>query len=114
MVKASGMVDTSEVEVVFSPAPGREEHVTVKLTPGEDVAALIDASGLPVRYPAFDFAGALVGIWGKLVPRDTVARAHDRIEIYRPLMVDPKVARTRRAQKKNKGKPAGAGSAPPL
>ncbi len=98
--------------MVFSPAPGRAEQVTVKLTPGANVAALIDASGLPTRYPAFDFARAQVGIWGKLVPLDTLVRAHDRIEIYRPLMVDPKVARARRAQKKNKGKPAGAGNPP--
>ena len=112
MFKAGETVDAPEAVVLFSPAAGREELVTVQLTPGATVAALIDASGLAARYPLFDFAQAQVGIWGKLVPRDTLARAHDRIEIYRPLLVDPKVARARRAQKRNKKRPAGAGSAP--
>lgn len=40
-----------------------------------------------------------VGIYGKLKPLDTVLREHDRIEIYRPLIADPKDARRRRAKK---------------
>lgn len=102
----------STVMVVFSAAPGCAETAGVTWTPGATVGALIDASGLPQRYPAFDFAQAQTGVWGKLVPRDAPVQVQDRIEIYRSLQVDPKVARARRASKKNKAKQAAAGSKP--
>lgn len=112
MVEEMAIVVEAEVTVVFSPAPGCEEHIRVKLTPGASLLALIGASGLPTRYPAFDFAQAQVGIWGKLASRDALVRAHDRIEIYRPLLVDPKIARARRANRKNKSKRAETSSTP--
>ncbi len=113
MAEAAVIPEPAEVTVVFSPAPGCEEQIRVKWIPGAGVSALIAASGLPQRYPAFDFARAHTGIWGKLVSGDTPVRVHDRIEIYRPLQVDPKVARARRASKKNKTRQARAAS-PPL
>lgn len=113
MAEQAAKPGTAEVTVVFSPAPGCDEQVRVKWVPGVSLSALIEASGMPQRHPAFDFARAQTGIWGKLVSRDAVVRVHDRIEIYRPLLVDPKVARARRASKKNKVKRTGAAS-PPL
>ena len=86
--------------VVVAPAPGQAEQVrevALRLEDGATVADALEASGLS---GAADVAAAKVGIWGKLVPRDSVLAAHDRIEIYRPLRVDPKIARARRATKK--------------
>ncbi len=94
------MAETLEVLVVVAPAPGQAEQVrevALRLEDGATVADALEASGLS---GAGDVAAAKVGIWGKLVPRDSVLAAHDRIEIYRPLRVDPKIARARRATKK--------------
>lgn len=94
------MAETLEVLVVVAPAPGETEQcreVTLRLQRGATVVDALDASGLS---GAADVAVAKIGIWGKLVPRDRVLAAHDRVEIYRPLRVDPKVARARRATKK--------------
>ncbi len=112
MAEPAAIPEAAEVTVVFSPAPGCAEQISVKWIPGVSVGALIEASGLPQRYPAFDFAKAQTGIWGKLVTRDTPVRVHDRIEIYRPLLVDPKVARVRRASKKNKARQTATGTKP--
>lgn len=96
------MAETLQVAVVFSAGPGRETFVDVDVSPGSTVADAIDASGLRAQYVTFDFESAPTGIWGKPVPRDRALMARDRVEIYRPLSVDPKVARVRRAAKKRR------------
>ena len=69
----------------------------VRLAPGATVAQAIGASGLLVRYPEIDLSRQAVGIFGNRVrPTDRVADG-DRVEIYRPLQVDPKEMRRRRA-----------------
>ena len=62
----------------------------------QDALAL---SGLLRRHAAIDTAAARIGVWGKLRPRDHVLRDRDRVEIYRPLLVDPKEARRLRYRK---------------
>jgi putative ubiquitin-RnfH superfamily antitoxin RatB of RatAB toxin-antitoxin module len=70
------------------------------LAPGATIGQAIAASGLLAELPEIDLATYPVGIYGKKKPLDTVLREHDRIELYRPLVADPKDSRRRRAVKK--------------
>ncbi|MEZ5449710.1 MAG: RnfH family protein [Thiolinea sp.] len=57
----------------------------------------IIASGVLERYPELNLEQLKVGIFGKLTPLNTPLRAKDRVEIYRPLIADPKAVRKERA-----------------
>lgn len=61
-------------------------------------------SGILRQFPEIDLSTSRVGIYGKLKPLDTVLRNHDRVEIYRPLVADPKDSRRQRAIKKGNKK----------
>ncbi|MFC0170196.1 RnfH family protein [Pseudoduganella danionis] len=63
---------------------------------GSTIAEAIAASGLQQRLPQLDLQALQVGIYAKKKTLDTVLREHDRIELYRPLIADPKHARRRR------------------
>ena len=86
------------VDVVFCPQPGITDLVALRLAPGATVADALAASGLLPRHqlPA---QGLRVGVWSKLREATTVLRDKDRVEIYRPLLVDPKEARRQRYQR---------------
>ncbi|MBO4120411.1 RnfH family protein [Cupriavidus gilardii] len=71
----------------------------ITLPAGTTIAAAIAASGVLTAHPALDPATLRVGIFGKLKTPDTAVREGDRIELYRPLVADPKTARRRRVQK---------------
>ena len=58
----------------------------------------VKLSGILPRFPEIDLLKNKLGIYGKVVPPTTVLRDRDRIEIYRPLRVDPKEARRKRAK----------------
>lgn len=75
----------------------RELHVP----DGTTLQSAIELSGLLQEAPEIDFTASRVGIHGKLKAPDTLLREHDRIEIYRPLIADPKESRRRRAMKKD-------------
>ena len=60
------------------------------------MAAIIKRSGLLDRCPDIPFPDVRVGIYGRLVQLDSLVKAGDRIEVYRPLILDPKEARRRR------------------
>ena len=62
----------------------------------------IEASGLCSRH-ALDAAALKAGIWGRVQPPQTPLRDQDRVELYRPLRVDPKEARRRRALRQREG-----------
>jgi putative ubiquitin-RnfH superfamily antitoxin RatB of RatAB toxin-antitoxin module len=62
------------------------------------VADALRKSGLAQRHPALNLADAALGIWGALARPDQLLRDRDRVEVYRPLRVDPKEARRRRQQ----------------
>jgi putative ubiquitin-RnfH superfamily antitoxin RatB of RatAB toxin-antitoxin module len=96
-------VEPLRIEVVWSPAAGDVRHTVVTVPGGSTLrqglhcwAALAD----PLHHSA-DWTGLKVGIWGRIRPLDTPLRANDRIELYRPLTVDPKEAR--RLRYKNRG-----------
>lgn len=67
---------------------------------GTVLQAAIEQSGVLKAEPDLNLSICRVGIYGKLKTPDTVLREHDRIEIYRPLIADPKDSRRRRAAKR--------------
>ena len=72
---------------------------TVTLAEGSTLLDALQASGIDV--PGLDLATCPVGVFGKKKASDTVLREGDRVEIYRPLVADPKDARRRRVGKKS-------------
>jgi putative ubiquitin-RnfH superfamily antitoxin RatB of RatAB toxin-antitoxin module len=83
------------VEVIYCAGPGQADAVTLALPVGTCVADAVRASGLLQRH-RLDEHGLRVGVWCRLRPPETVLRDLDRVEIYRPLTVDPKEARRQR------------------
>ena len=89
------MVECIHVEVAYA-EPDRQFLRRVELRGQATVAAAIAASAIE-RELGIDASALAVGIWSKAVSRDAHVRDGDRIELYRPLMVDPKETRRRRA-----------------
>lgn len=87
------------VQVSYGTA-AREYLRDVQVAPGTTIGQAIAQSGILADIPGIDLALQPVGIFGKKKPLDAVLRAGDRIEIYRPLVADPKDSRRRRAEKK--------------
>jgi hypothetical protein len=81
-----------EVEVVFA-RPETQSLVSVSVPPGSSVAMVIDASGVEALYPDERFDQLEVGVWGRIVDRARVVVAGDRVELYRPLQIEPREAR---------------------
>ena len=91
------MPESILVEVTYA-LPQRAEIVKVSLPEGATVRDAIQASGLLERYPELDPDGAnKIGIFAKLTKLDATVRDRDRVEIYRPLIADPKAVRKKRA-----------------
>lgn len=85
-----------QVELVYSPRPGELEQLSLRVAPGATVLHALRASGLLERHPDIDLATQAVGVWGRKCPLSQALRERDRIELYRPLTVDPKEARRQR------------------
>lgn len=90
------MSETLNVEVCYA-LSGRQELVRVKLPEGATLQQALEASGLLGKYPEIDLKKNKFGIFAKLSKPDTVLRDRDRVEIYRPLIADPKEVRKQRA-----------------
>lgn len=90
-----------EVEVAYA-TPQRQCILKVSGHAGMTVQQAIERSKIIERFPEIDLDNAKVGIFGKLATRDTELTEGDRVEIYRPLIADPKEARKKRAAQ---GKP---------
>jgi putative ubiquitin-RnfH superfamily antitoxin RatB of RatAB toxin-antitoxin module len=91
------MSDKILIEVVYA-LPGEQTLLKQPVTPGTTVADAIQASGILQKYPEIDLTVNKLGIFGKLTKADAVLRDKDRIEIYRPLIADPKEVRRKRAE----------------
>jgi putative ubiquitin-RnfH superfamily antitoxin RatB of RatAB toxin-antitoxin module len=99
------------VEVSYA-LPQRQELVKVLLAEGASVGDAIEASGLLAKYPEIDLgSGNKVGVFAQLTRLDTVLRDRDRVEIYRPLIADPKAVRKKRAEEGKAMKKGGGPSA---
>jgi putative ubiquitin-RnfH superfamily antitoxin RatB of RatAB toxin-antitoxin module len=88
-----------QVYVVYA-TPVAEFIHPMRVAPGATVGQAIEGSGVLTRFPDINLVTQPVGIYGKKKTLDTVLRERDRIEIYRPLVADPKDSRRRRAAKK--------------
>jgi hypothetical protein len=75
---------------------------------GTTIGEAIERSGVLEAFPDINLTTQPVGIYAKKKTLDTVLRERDRIEIYRPLVADPKESRRKRAAKKERGAPAAA------
>lgn len=91
------MSEKIDIEVVYA-LPHEQALLRQQVLPGTTVKEAIQASGLLQKYPEIDLATSKLGIFGKLTKPDTVLREKDRIEIYRPLIADPKEVRRKRAE----------------
>jgi putative ubiquitin-RnfH superfamily antitoxin RatB of RatAB toxin-antitoxin module len=86
------------VELIYI-KPDSQNSLILKIPQGSNISQVIKRSGLLQRFPEIDLAVNKVGIFSKIKPLDYVLNNGDRLEIYRPLLVDPKEARRRRVQK---------------
>jgi len=91
------------IEVCYELPQGQSAICALSLGEGVTVREAIEASGLLARFPEIDLNVQKVGVFGKIRPLDEVLVDRDRVEIYRPLKVDPKVARQRRVEKTRRG-----------
>jgi uncharacterized protein len=101
----------AHVEMVYSAAARQAEVVPLELPAASTVRDALAASGLLERH-RLGIDTVLVGVWGRRCVLTRVLRDGDRVELYRPLTVDPKEARRLRykGQRQHKEKrPAGAG-----
>ncbi len=90
-----------KVQVVVSYAiPGREFLRPLEVAPGTTIGQAIEASGVLAAFPDINLVTQPVGIFARKKTLDTALRERDRIEIYRPLVADPKDSRRKRAAKK--------------
>ena len=87
-----------EVEVAYSAAAGHMDLVVLTLAEGATVADALSASGLLEKH-GLHVAALRLGVWGKAREPGALLRSRDRVEIYRPLQVDPKEARRQRYRK---------------
>lgn len=92
------------VTVAYSPRAGEVDEIALNVEAGTTLAEALRRSGLLGRHPGIDLAVQKVGIWGRVQPLETPLRERDRVEVYRPLTVDPKEARRLR-YRKDKPKP---------
>lgn len=86
-----------KIEVVYA-LPHEQTLLKLDVPPESTIADAIKLSGLLEKYPEIDLTKGKFGLYGKLSKADTVLREKDRIEIYRPLIADPKEVRRKRAE----------------
>ena len=89
------------IEVVYA-LPDEQALVTLTVPSGTTAAQAVAQSGLAERYPDIDPATHGVGIFGRRVEPATPLSDGDRVEIYRPLQIDPKAQRRERARQQRR------------
>lgn len=94
------MSEHIEIEVVYGLAH-KQKLINLTVEKGTTVRQGAELSGLDKEFPELNIAESKLGIFGKAVrnPDTEALKAGDRIEIYRPLLIDPKAARANRAAK---------------
>lgn len=102
------------VEVAYA-LPDKQKIISLNVAPGTTALEAAEISGIAFEFPEIDFATAKMGVFGKLFgtkglksANEYVLQPRDRVEIYRPLLIDPKEVRRRRAEKMKKEKAADA------
>lgn len=87
------------VEVAFA-LPDRQSIIRIAVPAGTTAQQAVELSGIYKQFSEIDLENLQLGIFGKAVQPQTVLREHDRVEIYRPLIADPKQVRRARAEAK--------------
>ncbi len=87
-----------QIEVLYG-LPHKQKILTLSVKKGCTVEQVIKESGLLSLFPEIDLTVNKVGIWNKVVKLKDIVNNLDRIEVYRPLIADPKEVRKRRAEK---------------
>jgi putative ubiquitin-RnfH superfamily antitoxin RatB of RatAB toxin-antitoxin module len=90
------------VELAYSPAPRQVQWMMLDLPAGSSVADALSASGWPALH-GLTPDKLRCGVWGRPQALDHILRDGDRVELYRPLRVDPKEARRLRYKRQRKG-----------
>lgn len=85
-----------KVVLVYSAAPRNVREWHLELAPGSTIAQAIGSANLLQEFPELKALPLQVGIWGKRTDVEQPLADNDRVEIYRPLKVDPKTARRER------------------
>jgi len=87
------------VTLLYAPNTAQQDYTTLSVEPGSTIQQVINQSGLLLKYPDIHLDKQNVGIFSQIVTLNTPVNDGDRIEIYRPLHIDPKKARSERAIK---------------
>ena len=85
-----------QIEVVYA-LPYEQLLLKLEVPQQTTLAQAVRLSGLPEKYPEIELDKGKFGLYGKLSKPDVVLRENDRVEIYRPLIADPKEVRRKRA-----------------
>ena len=93
------MPDKILVEVAYA-LPEEQIIISIKVPTTFNVKQAIEESGIQKKFPSIDLSKNKVGIFGKQTTINHLLHDRDRIEIYRPLILDPKEMRRKRAAKK--------------
>ena len=101
-------MDTQEihVELVYA-LPEHQTLLDFTVPKGTTLEQAIGLSGIQEHYPELDLSTLKAGLFGKIAPRTLQLREKDRIELYRPLVADPKEVRKQRAEAGKKMKKGG-------
>jgi uncharacterized protein len=86
-----------KIELVYA-LPAEQLLIKSEVPKGSTIAEAVKLSGIQDKYPEIDLEKGKFGVFGKLSKTDTVLREKDRVEIYRPLIADPKEVRRKRAE----------------
>jgi len=90
--------DKVQIEIVYG-LPYKQELLTLVVAQNITVEQAINESGIKDMFEEIDLTVNKVGIWNRAVKLTEIVQDLDRIEIYRPLIADPKEVRKRRAEK---------------
>jgi putative ubiquitin-RnfH superfamily antitoxin RatB of RatAB toxin-antitoxin module len=91
------MTEQIDVEVAYA-SPAQQLIIALRVALGTTAEQALAGSGLAERVDGIDLTNVRLGVFGKAVSHTRVLRAGDRVEVYRPLLADPKEVRRRRAR----------------
>lgn len=97
------MANNLHIEVAYA-TPEKQKIIAMTVTEGTTLRQAVERSHIADEFPGLDVTTAPLGIFGKKVtkPEETPVKEGERVEIYRPLIIDPKQARANRAAKSGK------------
>ena len=97
-MSANSATNTISIEVAYA-LPDNQQIIALDVPVNTPIVDAIKMSKITSQFNTIDMGNLVVGIFGKKVPLDYTLRHKDRIEIYRPLIIDPQTARLNRLKK---------------